>query len=259
MLLAEAGGPARSRSGPVIVLTYAHAGADDLQRTLQASRSLACTAGTGVLPLCDSVATTWQKLENRGTAPSPLAVRSIRALVDTMTAVLRAGTGASRWCETAFATPAAAQTFLRAFPDATFLCLYRGLPGVLAEAAAAYPWGLGGSPFWAHSGGHPGNNAATIAAWWTACVGPLLDFEAGHQSSCLRVRYEDLAADPGRLAGEVFARLGLDSRDLAAPGLHDSPGPDSGPDPAPPLPAERIPPKLLADVRELHARLDYVL
>jgi hypothetical protein len=248
------------RRGPVIMLTYAHSGAVNLMQALSMSRSLACTAGTGLLPLCDTAAATWQRVENRGASASPLALQSIRTLVATMTAVIQAEGGASRWCETAFVAPAAAETFLRVFPDTAFLCLHRSLRGVLAEGAAAYPWGLGSSPFWPHSAGHPGNNAETIGSYWAACAGQLLDFEASHPSSCLRVRYEDILTDPHHRVDEIFAHLGVSTRDLMAPGdLPGFPGLSGQADPGlePPLPTERMSPELLAKLRELHARLDY--
>jgi hypothetical protein len=265
VLAARPAGAARAanpeiRRGPVIMLTYAHSGAMNLMQALSTSRSLACTASTGLLPLCDTAAATWQRVENRGAPASPLALQSIRTLVATMTSVLQARAGASRWCETAFVAPAAAETFLRIFPDTAFLCLHRSLRGVLAEAAAAYPWGLGGSPFWPHSAGHPGNNAETIGSYWVACTGQLLDFEAAHQSSCLRVRYEDILADPHRHVDEIFAHLGVSSGDrMASHGLLGLPGLSGQADHGrePPLPTERMSPELLAEVLELHARLDY--
>jgi hypothetical protein len=218
--------------------------------------------GTGLLPLCDAAAATWQRAENRGTEPSPLAVKSIRTLVSTMAAVIQSRSGAKRWCETAFAAHEAAETFLLIFPEATIVCLHRSLQGVLAEGLAAYPWGLGRSPFWPYSGGHPGNNVATIATYWAACTEPLLDFEANHQDSCLRVRYEDLCTDPDRQMDEIFMHLGLDSHERITPG----PLPDlwslAGQEdisPEPPVPTAHMPPQLLAKLRELHKRLNYAL
>ena len=200
--------------GPVVLLTYAHAGAEELQRALSASRSLACTSGTGLLPLCQAAITAWQQAEGRD-APSLLAVKSVRALLSTITAVIQAREGAARLCETAIAAPAAAAAFARVFPDATFVCLHRCFPGVLAAGLSAYPFGLGNSPFWPYSGPHPGNSIATIAAYWAARTQALLEFEAQHAGSSCRVRYEDLTADPLAQAGAIYARLGLDVTELA--------------------------------------------
>lgn len=205
--------PAVSR-GPVIVLTYAHAGAEELQQVLSVSKSLACTSGTGLLPLCQAAIATWQQAEGRDT-PSSLAVKSARTLLSTITAVIQAREGAARLCETALASPTAAAAFARVFPDATFVCLHRCFPGVLAAGLSAYRFGLGNSPFWRYSGPHPGNSIATIAAYWAARTQALLEFEAHHAGSSCRLRYEDLTADPVAQADLIYARLGLDATELA--------------------------------------------
>jgi hypothetical protein len=135
-----------------------------------------------------------------------------------MIIVIQASGGASRWCETALGGTAPARSFLQVFPTATFLCLHRSLQGLYGEAARAYPWGLGRSPFWPYSGGHPGNNAATVAAFWAAHTEALLGFEAEHPGSCHRLRYEDLCLNgPGQFS-EILAAIGLDPAELAAPG-----------------------------------------
>lgn len=249
--------PAR---GPVIVLSYPHAGTEVLTRMLSASPSLACTSSSGLLPLCHTAAATWQQVENRDTA-SALAIKSIRALATTMAAVIQSRSGAARWCETAFA-PAAASTFLQVFPEATFLIFYRRLQGVLGEGVRTYPWGLGASPFWPYSGPHPGNNAATIAAYWAARTEALLEFETAYPQACLRVRYEDLIGRHQRQADEIFSRVGLPAADLRSPGdpreaQNQAEAEAEGANPGPAVPTAQLPPQLLARIRELHARLDY--
>ncbi len=242
--------------GPIIVLTYAHAGAELLTHALSASPLLACTSGTGLLPLCHSAAVTWRRIEGQAAVPTVLAMKSIRNLASTMDGIVRARSGASRWCETAFVGPAAAETFLQVFPATTFLCFHRRLQAVLAEGLRTYALGLAGSPFWPYGDAHPGNSVATIAAYWAACTEPLLDFEATHPQACLRVRHEDLAADPHHRAGKIFSYLGLDTQDLTA---QQRQWRDARADatPVPPLPPDLIPPQLLAKVVQLDERLGY--
>jgi len=203
-----------NRSGPIIVLTYAHAGAEYLKRALSTSSELACTAGTGFVPLCDRAAATWQALGSGNTELSVLAIKTVRMLADAMTTVIRAETGAKRWCETVFAAPATAETFLRIFPEAMFVCLHRSLEGVLAEGIQAYPWGLGGSPFWPYPGGHPDNVPTTIASYWAAHTKSLLSFQTKYDKSCIRVSYEDLMSNPNYHLLEIFRWLGVNSPNL---------------------------------------------
>ncbi len=213
--VAAAAGSAQPDNRPVVVLSYQFAGAERLTEALSASSSLACTQGTGLIPLCHAALACWQKADDRAGPPSALAIKTVRALAGTMVTAIQARTGAARWCETALAQPAAASSFLQVFPSASFVCVHRDVAGVLADGLRAYPWGLGGSPFWSHSAGHPGNNVATIAAYWAISSESLLNFEAEHPASCLRVRYEDLASGFDAAATRLFSYLRLDARDVA--------------------------------------------
>ena len=244
-----------SRDGPVVVLTYAHAGAELLRKVLSASPSLECTLGTGVIPLCHSALAAWRAVEGRDAVSSALAIKSVRALAGTMITAILADSGASRWCETAAAVPEAATTFLQVFPSTAFLCLHRGFGGVLAEGLKTYPWGLGASPFWPFAGPHPGNSVATIAAFWAACTERLLDFEASNAERCGRVRYEDLAADTNREAAEIYGFLGLGQ--LSAPGV---PRVTADEYPGEAVSAEQLgcmPDWARAKIGDLHSRLGY--
>jgi hypothetical protein len=244
------------------MLTYAHAGAELLAQLLSASPSIACTTATGLLPACHAAISAWSQADGRGGLPTPLAIKSVRALAITMITDIQARAGASRWCETAFSPPEVAQTFLQVFPATRFICLHRTMQEVLGEAIRAYPWGLAGTPMWAYATGYPGNNAAGIAAYWTARTQGLLDFENSHPGSCLRVRYEDLAADPGRHAAFLFAALGLDHNRLGGlqePLAMERPddrgaGARAGESAWPP---GLIPAALMAQAAELHARLGF--
>jgi hypothetical protein len=276
---------------PVVVLTYAHAGVQHLLSHLVGRPDLACTAGTGVLPLCDQAVTTWWQAEGRlvgsgdgggaggpggnggpngvGAPISPLAAASVRALASGMITAILARAGKRRWCETAVAFPGGAGTFLRLFPGTRFLCLHRSCPGVIRESLAASPWGLSGPAFAPFVAAYPSSTVAALAAYWAGYAGPLLDFEREHKESCCRVRHEDLMADPAGESARFTEFLDLDE----APGLPappPSPGPANGPATGePPVPAQndvplqadlpvsQLPSALLAQVNELAARLGY--
>jgi len=251
------GVPAAAR--PIVVLSYAHGGGEVLGRALSASPGLACTRRSGLLPLCHGALMTWQRIEGRET-PSALAVKSVRALAANTAVTVQSGTGAARWCEIAYAGTPAAESFLRVFPDAAFACVHRSLPAVIAEISRTYPRGLGGSVLSRHAAGHPGDNLAAITAYWAACTSDLLDFEAAHPRSCIRVRDEDLASQPGHVAAV------LDHLDAAAspmPAWPDRDRNDRDPVGAEPSvtsqqpPLEQLPPQLLAWASDLHARLGY--
>jgi hypothetical protein len=259
----SAGGDGAARGAPVIVLTYGHAGAWRLQQLLEGQPELACTAGTGMLAACDQAAAAWRQAERPpGDQLSPLASASIRALVTGMITAIVARAGKPRWCEMAAAERSAAETFLQLFPGTRFVCLHRACPDAIYAALQANPWGLSGPGIAAYAAAHPGNRVAALAAWWAGHAGPVLAFEQDHPDVCLRLRYEDLAGDPGEAERGIRKFLGLQEQDASLPELPDGTGgqalagadaPGCGAD----LPAGQIPPPLLTQINSLHAKLGY--
>jgi hypothetical protein len=192
---------------------------------------------------------------------SPLAAAAVRALATGMIATITARAGRRRWCETAAATPAAAETFLRLFPATRFVCLHRACPDVIYAVLQASPWGLAGPAFAPYTAAHPGSTVAALAAWWAGHTAPLLAFEQDRPGACLRLRYEDLAADPGQVESDLRAFLGLGGPITQLPELPDDPGQKltgaDAPGCAARIPAGQLPPPLLAQVNHLHTRLSY--
>jgi hypothetical protein len=187
-------------------------------------------------------------------------VKSTRALVAAMSASVLSETGASRWCETSFAGERAAQDFLLAFPEATFICVHRSLSCVLGDAATAYPWGLAGSPFWRYAGPHPGNNVATIAAFWVNRTASLLSFEERNQDACLRVVVDDSSADHLSSSRAIFAALSIDTGDSdltwSAPHDESRDGQGTLTFAERPVPTQLVPAPLLAQIQTLHSKLN---
>jgi hypothetical protein len=246
---------------PVIVLTYAKSGVEYLQRMLSGQAVLACTSGTGLLPLCDMAAATWREVDNRDGPLSRMAVASIHAMASSMITTILAGAGGSRWCEVAFGRTSGAETFLELYPATKFLCLHRSCPDVIRAGAQANPWGLAGSAFGPFATTHPGSSAAAIAAYWAARTEPLLQFEEAHPGACRRVRYEDLVDHPDQVADQIFAFLGLGQDDPITPRwAPDDTLPTAEETDAPggsQVPVDQIPPPLRSRINELLTRIGY--
>lgn len=246
-----------ARRDPVIVLTYAYSGAERLQSLLARHPELACTSGTGILPLCEQAAATWRNVDGRPEGPlSALAITSTRALATGIITALLAQAGNRRWCELATASPVSAETFSQLYPGTRFLCLHRACPDVAHAALHTSPWGLAGPTFAPFNAAHPASSVAALTAYWTAHTGPLLAFEQAHPGNCRRVRYEDLATDAE--ASQIFAFLGLPD---PSPGIFDRAdandrAPHAG-HPTVPIPAAQIPAPLLAQANQLNSKLSY--
>lgn len=256
--------PASAPTTPIIILTYAFAGGYHIQRLLEREPSLACTTGTGILAACGQAAAAWEKAEDRLDEPmTPLAISSIRSMVTGMLTTILARTGRRRWCEMAAADPAAAQSFMRAFPGTKFLCLHRSCPDAVYTAINANPWGLSGPGFAPYLTRQPTSITAALTAWWTAQAGPIVEFEHANPQSCMRVRYEDLILDQDSAVAGIRDFLGLHPDSVAGdlPKLSEDPDFDGTDIPGcgSAYPAGQVPQGLIDSVNALHAHLGYPL
>jgi Sulfotransferase family len=238
-----------------IVLTYRHAGTERLRSLLTMHRDLACTSGTGILPLCEQAAATWRGVEGRADARlSPLAASSIRALTMPVITTVLARQGGRRWCEFVTAPPRAAEAFLQMYPGTRVLCLHRSCADVIDAAIHADPWGLAGPEYAPFTAAYPASTVAALTAYWTARTAPLIAFEESHPDACRRVRYEDLADDP--YPDGLFAFLGMEA---PRPSLADQASPADAPPPdgRAPFPADQVPAPLLTQADGLAGKLGY--
>lgn len=249
--------------GPIVMLTYSFSGWRRLQGVLERVPELACTAGTGVLGMCDTAARAWANIEERDEEHmSSLAAKSIRAMViSMMTVMVTRSSRARRWCETATAEPAAAETFLRIVPGTQFLCLHRSCPDVVRAVLSSSPWGIIGGQFTPYVQAHPANATAAIGACWADRASDLLDFESRHPESALRIRYEDLARDPAATSRAISDFTGVTPASPVPELAEDEPpGSTSGGDPAGPdtrFPVATLPPQLIQRINHLHDQLNY--
>jgi hypothetical protein len=248
--------PGAARNAPVVVLTSEYSGAERLRSLLSANPCMECTMGTGILQLCDQAAVMWRRVEGR--APSPLADASIRAMAAKAITIMLARNGGQRWCEFALAQPSAAETFMRLFPETKILCLHRTCPDVIHAALNETQWGLSNPALAPFITAYPASTVAALAAHWAARAEQLIAFEDAHADVCRRIRYEDLVAHPREETAAVLDFLGAGHEPATPPWadatvITDPPGCGTG------LPADRIPPPLLAQVNTLMSRLGYPL
>jgi sulfotransferase family protein len=256
--------PQAPANSPIVVLTYSFSGWGRLQAVLERVPELTCTAGTGIIGMCGMAAEAWANVEESdGEHMSSLAAKSIGAMViSMMTVMVTRSSGARRWCETATAEPAAAETFLRIVPGTQFICLHRSCPDVVRAVLSSSPWGIIGGQFTPYLQANPTNTTAAITACWADSANQLLDFESRHPETALRVRYEDLASDPAATSQAISDFTGMTPaspvHELAEDELPDSG--TSGADPAgldTRFPVTMLPPQLIQRINHLHEQLNY--
>jgi len=253
----------QTSSAPVVVLASPDSGGPRLLSLLSASGELACTSGTGVLPLCDQAAQVWRRVENgspRARRLSALATKSIRASITPLVIHILAGSGTQRWCECAVPAREAAETFLDLFPGTRFVCLHREASQVIRAALARSPWGLAGQAYRPFIAAQPGSTVTALAAYWVAHTEALLAFEADHPEDCLRVRFEDLPSAIGSPPAALNSFLGLATTGYPrppSPREDDPPEPYADTPPSAALPLEQMPSAVLAQINGLLGQLGY--
>lgn len=248
------------RNPPIVALASPYGGASRLSSLLSDHPELACTSGTGLLPLCEQVMATWHKADGRDDGPpSRLAITATRALTTSVIISVLAKEGKQRWCEFAAANAPAAETFLRLFPGTRFLCLHRACPGVIRAALDASPWGIADPIFAPFTRAFPTSTIAALTAYWVAHTQALLKFEFAHPEACLRVRFEDLEGTEYETVQEVLAFLGISTTNRQpAPGERNrQQATRKYSDPEAVLPVELIPPGMLAQANDLLRQLGY--
>ncbi len=245
----------------MILLSYPYSGAARVQECFAAAAGLACTFGTGIIPLCDAAAQTWRRVEGRDEVTlSRLAATAVRGLVTVQVTTILANAGRKRWCELATGDPSAAQSFVQLFPEAAFVCVHRGCLEMISAWIAASPWGLHNQGLAPYLLAYPGNSVAALAACWANSTDALLAFEAANPQAARRVRSEDLTAAPSETLAELLAWLGLDGRSAGhgaslagTADLATAAAPAAGPL----VPVQMIPPQLRERIGRLHAALGY--
>jgi Sulfotransferase family len=219
-------GQAEAFADPVFVLCNGRSGSTLLRFLLDAHPELACPPETNVPALCAQLATVWSLIEgaplsaNRGDEPPDIpaaAIAGVRETMDRMTGSYLARRGKKRYCDKSLGTARYARLLARVYPRAQFVCVYRHPMDVIASGLEACPWGLNGYGFEPYIAATPGNAVMALASFWADNVRSTLAAEEQFPGQCVRVRYEDLVADPEATAARVFEFLAA----AAAPGISE--------------------------------------
>lgn len=217
----------RAFGDPVFVLCNGRSGSTLLRFLLDAHPALACPPETNLPGLCVQLATVWSLIEgaplsaNRGDEPPDIpeaAIAGVRETMDRMVGSYLTRRGKKRYCDKSLGTARFAELLARVYPDARFICVYRHPMDVIASGIEASPWGLTGYGFDPYIAATPGNAVMALASFWADNTGLTLAAEERFADKCLRVRYEDLVANPEGTAAGVFEFLGAE----AVPGISQS-------------------------------------
>jgi hypothetical protein len=208
-----------SASGdPVFVLCMGRSGSTLLRLILDTHPDLACPPETNIPALCSQLAVVWSLIEGaplslqRGDAPPAIpeaAIAGIRQTMDLMTAPYLERRGKRLYCDKSLGTARYAKLLKRIYPDARFICLFRHPMDMISSGLEACPWGLNGYGFDPYIADSPGNAVMALARYWLDGASAIATVQEEFPDSCHRVRYEDMVADPERIAAGIFEFLGV--------------------------------------------------
>jgi len=268
---------------PVFVLCIGRSGSTLLRLILDTHPDLACPPETNIPALCSQLAIVWSLIEGaplalqRGDAPPAIpdaAIAGIRQTMDLMTAPYLQRRGKSLYCDKSLGTAVHAGLLTRIYPGARFICLFRHPMDMISSGLEACPWGLNGYGFDRYIADSPGNAVMALARYWLDGASAIAAVEEQHPGSCHRVRYEDMVADPERIAAGIFDFIGVGH----VPGIgravfsheHERFGPadhkiwytsaisQNSVGRSDSLPIGLIPPPILGSINELLDKLGYI-
>jgi hypothetical protein len=194
---------------------------------LDAHPDLACPPETRLPWLCTQLATAWSVIEGVSlpsgdagklrTVPDPV-VAGLRQSLYPMVGSYLARRGKKRYCDKSLGGAQHAGLLQQVWPEARFVCLYRHPMDVIGSGIEACPWGLSGYGFESYVPDASGNIVSALARYWADYTAAIVLAEEQLGASCLRLRYEDLVADPEAEAARLFEFAGA----RPVPGIADS-------------------------------------
>jgi Sulfotransferase family len=203
---------------PVFVLCMGRSGSTLLRLILDTHPELACPPETNIAALCSQLAVVWSLIEgaplalHRGDEPPVIpdaAIAGIRQTMDLMTGPYLGRRGKRLYCDKSLGTARYAELLMRIYPGARFICLFRHPMDVISSGLEACPWGLNGYGFDAYIAGSPGNAVMALARYWHDQAHEIAAVQEKYPGACHRVRYEDMVADPERVAAGIFEFIGV--------------------------------------------------
>jgi hypothetical protein len=203
---------------PVFVLCMGRSGSTLLRLILDTHPDLACPPETNIPALCSQLAVVWSLIAGaplslqRGDAPPVIpeaAITGIRQTMDLMTGPYLARRGKKLYCDKSLGTAMYARLLMRIYPRTRFICLFRHPMDMISSGLEACPWGLNGYGFDRYIADSPGNAVMALARYWLDGATAIAAVEEEYPGSCYRVRYEDLVADPDRVAAGIFDFIGV--------------------------------------------------
>lgn len=219
--------PFRSPAAPTFLVSTARSGSTLLRWLLDSHPDLACPGETDLAGLVAGYVRTAGRLGNPG--GSGATTDGVRRLVDDLMGRYLHPVGKRKWVDKSITSALHLDLLGTVWPEARFVFLYRHCMDVVASGLEAQPWGLSDYGFADFAQASPTDHVAALAGYWRDRTTRMVQGERRLRDRSVRLRYEDLVADPDGALTAVWDLLGV----APVPGLprdafaqpHDGAGP----------------------------------
>jgi protein-tyrosine sulfotransferase len=214
---------------PIFILCTARSGSTLLRILLDAHPEIACPPELNLCNIFEAISFSTNSVaagDDEHGAGQRLATALSREVTEAIVAAYPKRAAKTRWCDKSLASIEKPELILSVYPEAQFICLYRECADTAASIKEACEWGYGGYGVEPYARMYAHNMAMALCMYWADRVSAERKFEDEHPAVCLRIRYEDLVAEPEQTLGGLFDFLDVErtEREICSPGALASAG-----------------------------------
>lgn len=200
-------------NSPVFLLSLERSGSTLLRYILDAHPELGAPGELALGHVCSLLMMVCRRLNNGEVLPPDRAIESearrvTRSIIDNLMNEYLRKVNKRVWCEKSPMNVSYLTTIEGVFPDARFICLYRNCLDTASSSIATGRFG-----FMPEQQDYilrnPGDFVRAMVQNWLEKTERLLRFEKMHRESAIRVRYEDIVANPTGTIRPITEFLGL--------------------------------------------------
>lgn len=190
---------------PIFILCTARSGSTLLRYVLDTHPEVFAPAEMHLGRLCHVLQRAFVGLMGRDT----LATDDIRRQIDALMSEHTARHGKRVWCEKSVRTVEYLDLVHRLYPEARYVCLYRGCLDVVRSSLDVAEYGFGGYGFEEYVRANVGNTVDALINYWHDAVSVIRTFERAHPAQTHAVTYEALVLDTEPTLRGLFEFLQL--------------------------------------------------
>lgn len=208
--MGDANGTGTRRNSPRsgFVLCAARSGSTLLRLILDGHPEIACPPETNLVEVFSRIGFTVAAAGEPSNATTQTTILC-RDVADRILGAYAQQRGKTMWVDKSLPSVLFGDLLAKIYPEGRFICLYRGCADTVASLHESCSWSyesMGVLP-WVEAS--PGNLVQALTRYWIDRVALLQKFEEAHSDLALRVRYEDLVAQPAESVARILGFLGV--------------------------------------------------